>query len=633
MSLPSPMQVFRFLPVLIALLFTGPRTPAQTASGAPFSSLPGHPRLLLLKGEEAAIRAMVAPAGAWQKMHRAILAECDTLIGLPPIERVQVGRRLLSKSRECLRRVFYLSYAYRVSGEARYLKRAEREMLAVAAFSDWNPSHFLDVAEMTMGMAIGYDWLHAGLADTAKVRIREAILRKGIEPSLDERYNGWLEASHNWNQVCNAGMAYGALAVYEDQPELARRVIERGIRTIALPLGDYQPDGAYPEGYGYWGYGTSFHVLFNSALEKLPGAKAGLPENDGFYRTAGYLQHMAGPTGENFNYSDARAEGELQPAMFWFAGKLRDPSLLWTERKRLLENDARAFTTERLLPAALVWGRGIRLETIPEPARTTWVGGGKNPVALMRTSWRDPDAVYVGLKAGSPGVNHGHMDVGSFVMEANGVRWAMDFGMQNYESLESKGVKLWGREQDAQRWEVFRYNNRTHNTLTVDGQLQRVDGYAAITGHSQKASFSWATTDLSAVYAGQLAKAQRGVAIAEGKYVVVRDEVETAAAARTVRWTLLTPADVRITGKGRAELVKDGKRLVLHVQQPAGVALQTWSTAPPRDYDAPNPGTVLVGFEVAVPRGSKGEITVLLLPAGTEAAAAKPVKPLQSWGK
>jgi hypothetical protein len=625
--------MFRFLPVLIALLFTGPRTPAQTASEGPFAALPGHPRILLLEGEEAAVRAMVAPAGAWQKMHRAILAECDTLIGLPPIERVQVGRRLLSKSRECLRRVFYLSYAYRVSGEARYLKRAEREMLAVAAFSDWNPSHFLDVAEMTMGMAIGYDWLHAGLADTAKVRIREAILRKGIEPSLDERYNGWLEASHNWNQVCNAGMAYGALAVYEDQPELARRVIERGIRTIALPLGDYQPDGAYPEGYGYWGYGTSFHVLFNSALEKLLGAKAGLPENEGFYRTAGYLQHMAGPSGESFNYSDARAEGEIQPAMFWFAGKLRDPALLWTERKRLLENDARAFTTERLLPAALVWGRGIRLETIPEPARTTWVGGGKNPVALMRTSWRDPDAVYVGLKAGSPGVNHGHMDVGSFVMEANGVRWAMDFGMQNYESLESKGVKLWGREQDAQRWEVFRYNNRTHNTLTVDGQLQRVDGYAAITGHSQKASFSWATTDLSAVYAGQLAKAQRGVAIAEGKYVVVRDEVETAAAARTVRWTLLTPADVRITGKGRAELVKDGKRLVLHVQQPAGVALQTWSTAPPRDYDAPNPGTVLVGFEVAVPRGSKGEITVLLLPAGTEAAAAKPVKPLQSWGK
>jgi hypothetical protein len=33
-------------------------------------------------------------------------------------------------------------------------------MLAAAAFSDWNPSHFLDVAEMTAALAIGYDWLY-----------------------------------------------------------------------------------------------------------------------------------------------------------------------------------------------------------------------------------------------------------------------------------------------------------------------------------------------------------------------------------------------------------------------------------------------------------------------------------------
>ena len=30
------------------------------------------------------------------------------------------------------------------------------------------------------------------------------------------------------------------------------------------------------------------------------------------------------------------------------------------------------------------------------------------------------------------------MDVGSFVFDSDGVRWAMDFGQQEYESLESK---------------------------------------------------------------------------------------------------------------------------------------------------------------------------------------------------
>lgn len=46
-----------------------------------------------------------------------------------------------------------------MTGEKEYLRRAEKEMLAAASFIDWNPSHFLDVSEMSMGLAIGYDWL------------------------------------------------------------------------------------------------------------------------------------------------------------------------------------------------------------------------------------------------------------------------------------------------------------------------------------------------------------------------------------------------------------------------------------------------------------------------------------------
>ena len=162
-----------------------------------------------------------------------------------------------------------------MTGQQKYVDRAEKEMLAIAAFSDWNPSHFLDVAEMTMGMAIGYDWLYDQLPASSRATIREAILKKGLEPSFETRYNNnWLRAEHNWNQVCNAGMTYGAMALYEDHPELARQIINRALRSIVLPMKDYGPDGAYPEGYGYWGYGTSFNVMFISAVEKLFGSLA-----------------------------------------------------------------------------------------------------------------------------------------------------------------------------------------------------------------------------------------------------------------------------------------------------------------------------------------------------------------------
>jgi hypothetical protein len=228
-------------------------------------------------------------------------------------------------------------------------------------------------------------------------------------------------------------------------------------------------------------------------------------------------------------------------------------------------------------------------------------------------------------------VNHAHMDIGSFVMEADGVRWAMDFGMQNYESLESKGIQIFGRTQEAQRWEVYRYTNRVHNTLTVNNALQRVAGKAPITGFSSTPAFMSATTDMSEVYKGSLAKANRGIALVDQAYVVVRDELETLPQESTVRWTMLTPAAVKIIAGNKAELTKDGKKLLLQVQEPAQVKLKTWSTDPPRDYDAPNPGTTLVGFEVTMPPNVKGTLTVLLVPEKAQKKVNNKIQPLAKW--
>lgn len=604
---------------------------AQVDHLATANKLPNHPRLLLLKGEEEAIKRTIGADKTWNNLHQAILKECDILVDAAPLERIKIGRRLLDKSREGLRRVFFLAYAWRLTHQETYLKRAEKELLTLSAFEDWNPTHFLDVAEMTMAVSIGYDWLYNDLSDQSRSIIKEAILKKGIEPSLDAKYNSWLKATHNWNQVCNAGMTYGALAIYEDQPELAKRIINRAIESVVLPMGDYSPNGAYPEGYSYWGYGTSFNVMLISAVDKAFGTDFGLTKQPGFLKTAGYLENMTGPSGNAFNYSDSGLSGELQPAMFWFAQQSKDPSLLWVERSRLQNNDPKKHVRNRLLPAIMLWSNGVGLNAIGEPKSTMWVGEGRNPVALMRTSWSDPTAIYVGLKAGSPSVNHAHMDIGSFIMEADGVRWAMDFGMQEYESLESKGVDLWNSKQDSQRWQIFRYNNFVHNTLTINNGLQRVAGKATITSYSTTPQFMNATTDLTDVYKESLAKLNRGIAIIDKAQVIVRDELETLSTETTVRWTMLTSATVSLAGGNKAELTRDGKKLTLQVEEPARIELKTWPTNPPHDYDAPNPGTTLVGFEVTLPANAKTTLTVRLIPENAANKVQQKVRPLSQW--
>jgi hypothetical protein len=595
--------------------------------------LPSHPRILLLKGEEKSIQKNYDSDKNWAQIHGVILLECDKMLGLEPLKRIQVGRRLLDKSREALRRIFFLSYAYRMTHEAKYLQRAETELLTVSQFSDWNPSHFLDVAEMTMAVAIGYDWLYSDLQKSSLPIIKEAILKKGIEPSLDSKYNSWLKASHNWNQVCNAGMTYGALAIHEDNPELANQIIDRAVESIVLPMEDYKPDGAYPEGFGYWGYGTSFNVMFLSAVQKALGTDFGLSDTPGLMKTAAYYENMLGPSGQSFNYSDAGKGGKgVSPAMFWFANRTKDYSLLVNE-KNTIENNVQSSKNDRLLPAAMVWGEGVNLSKTKVPQQLIWTGQGKNPVAMMRTSWTDPNAIYVGLKAGSPSVNHGHMDIGSFVMDANGERWSMDLGMQDYETLESKGVKLWGKEQNAERWEVYRYNNRAHSTLTFNNELQRVDGYASITNFTNKPTFLSATTDMSAVYKNAVASAKRGVAIVDQKYVVVKDEITASEKESTVKWAMMTPAEVRIAEDGTAELTQNGKKLQIKVLEPANVTLKTWSTQPTHDYDAPNTGTTLVGFEVTLPANSTNILNVLLIPEGIMVNKETKIPSLKDWKK
>ena len=618
---------FVLLGMLISLTFLGK---AQQLNLKDASKLQQHPRILLLNGEEEIIKKSIASSPTWKKMNDAILQSCDNLLAKPPIERIQIGRRLLDKSREALRRIFQLSYAWRITGDQKYFNRCEKEMLAISGFTDWNPSHFLDVAEMTMAVSIGYDWLYPNLSDASRKTIGDAIAFKGLYPSLDPKYNSWLSAVNNWNQVCNAGITYGSLAVYEDHPELAKILIERAILSIPHSMGEYKPNGAYPEGYGYWGYGTSFNVMFLSALEKVYDSDFGLNKVPGFLQTAGFFENMSGATGLCFNWGDSGQGGSLSPAMFWLAQKNNDLTQLWIEKNYLQQNDYLKFTDERLLPAIMIWGKDLELDHVTEPKSLFWMGQGANPVCMMRTSWTDRNGLFLGFKVGSSSVNHGHMDIGSFVMEADGTRWASDFGMQDYESLESKGIQVFGRTQDAQRWSIFRINNMAHNTLTVNNQLQLVKGYAKIDHFSDQPDFMFAQSDLSTVYENQLTSVKRGVALVDKHFVVVRDELTGTDKPTTVRWTMLTSA-VATLKSNRILLSKEGHTLELRVTSPSRIKMKTWSTEPSTNYDAPNPGKTLVGFEIQLKPNQKQTIQVELVPGSCKEKNMKFNKELQKW--
>ncbi|MEI7504725.1 MAG: heparinase, partial [Paludibacter sp.] len=204
-------------------------------------------------------------------------------------------------------------------------------------------------------------------------------------------------------------------------------------------------------------------------------------------------------------------------------------------------------------------------------------------------------------------------------------------GMQNYNSLESKGINLWNLGQESTRWNVFRYNNLAHNTLAVNGKFQNVKGKANIDKCGFEPNFRYAISDLSKVYENQLKSVKRGVAIVNQQYVVIQDEIESSAKTDTVRWTTLTDARVEIAGENSFVLSLNNKKMLVKFETSGRLNLKTWSTKPTTDYDVANDGKTLFGFEMILKPNSKQTVCTKFIPNSLKNKPLRFRQSLNNW--
>ena len=224
---------------------------SATAAPTPdYSKLSAHPRIILKSGDVSAIKDKIATDDVFRAMHARVEKRAKELLTTKPVERIKTGKRLLTKAREALECITHTSYMYLVTKNEEYARRAEKEMLAAANFSDWNPRHFLDVSELTVAMSIGYDWLYDWLSAESRKSIEDAIIEKGIRAATTKMF--WYKATSNWNQVCNGGMIMGSLAVFERIPDEAKTMINRSLESNPKAQTSYGPNCVYPEGFAYW---------------------------------------------------------------------------------------------------------------------------------------------------------------------------------------------------------------------------------------------------------------------------------------------------------------------------------------------------------------------------------------------
>ncbi len=561
-----------------------------------------HPLILLTEEEEINLSEQYKNNHVVRVITDKIISNADSLAKLPLLPRKFEGKRMLETSRAALRRIFYLSYAYRHTKDSRYAIRAVSEVMNVCQYEDWNPSHFLDVAEMTMAIAIGYDWLYDYFTQEQRNIVVDAIKEKSFEPALDKKYSWFRNTESNWNPVCNSALIYGAIVFKDELSDLSNELIEQGVKSNEKALNAYEPDGCYPEGYGYWSYGTLYEVLIFDILQRYYGEDLDLTSRKGFLKTPEYIQFMSAPSGQCFNYSDTYSKVKGEIALWWFAEVNKDMSLIYDELRRIEEQNY-SYSEDWLLPLLPIFASRLNDIESVRPAHNVWHGTGRTPVYVYRSGWDKSSDCYLGIKGGSASTSHAHMDAGSFIYERGGIRWAEDLGGLNYTLVEKYGINIGDQTQNSSRWKIMRVRNDMHNTLTIDSGLHKVDGYAKFVQTIEQDKMNGAVVDLSNTLKG-IEYAFRRLCIDEGGNLICVDSIKSDHEPHELLWTMITKCDATIENPTTIRLTRNDVSMTLSIKSRYSVKPFIYENKSENEFDIDDSETKRIGFSSSLPQNT-----------------------------
>lgn len=572
------------------------------------------PKLILTPALEATIRQQLKSDPYVIAYYKNLEKEAGEILAKPLVKRELEGFRLLAVSRDMVHRMSVLSMVYRIGKDPKVLEKINQELQAVTAFVDWNPQHFLDVSEMSFAVALATDWVGEYLPKATVQAAQKAIIEKGILESYNDKNErmGWVNGNNNWNSVCHGGMVAAALAIADQDPELAAKTISRALEKMPNSLHEYAPDGVYPEGPSYWWYGTSYAVIASSVLTSALGTDFGIAQSPGFLESAKFRLVATAPSGLFFNYSDANEtkDGQGSVLLAWFAAQTGDALLF---DKAFFEKPENAGVQAGLglvyLTQYLEQKNGKKLSEVP----LAWSGKGSNPIAVFRAASDSPGQYYLATKGGKAQLSHGNMDAGSFIFELNGVRWVLDPGNQTYYLLNKIGFNLSGYCQDCERWTLLTKGNQGHSTLVVNDARFDVAGTTTITNFKAEGQPE-VTYDMTKTLGGLVKSSQRRFVKENDHAVLVEDTFETNDSTRYLTWAIMTTAEV-LPVKNGAILKQDGKELKLTILSPDNLNVSILSLDPPPleiDKTIPNLKRIEIRVPAYLATNGKGQIRVRL---------------------
>jgi hypothetical protein len=334
----------------------------------------------------------------------------------------------------------------------------------------------------------------------------------------------------------------------------------------------------------YWGYASKYNAWLFSALLNTYNSTRGLDDLPGVRQAARFPLYMSGAgavtvanSSLTWDWADSHSPPLWQPFGSFWGSAFDERAAAYFSRVV-----SRAVAPEVVHAAA--WGgfveataffdaRGAAADVEALPTAVVY---DYAQLGVFRSAWLAAQQNYVGFKGGDSRWNHAHMDLGSFVFDFAGQRFAEDLGGDSYELPGYFG---------PQRWSYLRLNSHGHNCVLF-GNASQVLADANITAFSSAPAArqgvlvdGWGIVDLSRAYAGagQPASVRRGfVSLRNSSALVIVDEFTDARS--NVSFQLHTRAAATLGGASAA-LTLGGVDATLAVLQASTdcAALQAWA--------------------------------------------------------
>jgi hypothetical protein len=557
-----------------------------------------HPRLLFSSSEIEQIKILIQSDAFAKATYDNIISRANSLLTSPILGYGLdgAGLRITNIHTFSNNQLPYLVLAYQFTKDSRYAARCWQQLDAMCSWPDWGANrHFLDAGIASKGAGMALDGLFDYLTSAQRLRLYTAIKNFVLQPGKTqiETNTGvwkWYLSNDNWNGICHGGMIMGALAGYEYDSTFNANVIAQCANGINKYMQSLEPDGASEEGMSYWSYGLMNTFLAFESLKRCLSTTYGLAENPGFIKTGWFPYYMSGPVGTASIGDDYLYVGKSNKFLsyFWFSKYFKNSGLAKSHFDACMSVNALDAEKMNGWTDLLFYDKSLVSQGSSSSLPLSGYLKGIDYMYLLENTSSD-NSLYVGMHGGDNSASHGHLDAGSFYVQALGETWAQgNLGLespypQDYFNITSPlyTAAPTNLAVSSGRFYYYRVRSEGKNCLVFNPDArpdQNPSGAVNVIGSANDNVGGFYIADLQKCYSKDVSLYRRGIKLNRNTGIVsVQDEFVPSIDNSTVYWIMHSPATdgLVISTDGKiATMIKNGKTYYAVIKSPSNAVFE-----------------------------------------------------------